>query len=89
MTVKHKSIFVFSLVIVAMFCVLGWFSRPYPADEYFFSWETGQKGIIQSVISQYNNTNGRLTNHFMMDFFTSLPEAVYWLTKYHIVTTRL
>ena len=75
---KSKSIFVFSLVIVAMFCVLGWFSRPYPADEYFFSWETGQKGIIQSVISQYNNTNGRLTNHFMMDFFTSLPlESIY------------
>ena len=64
---KHsKVIFIFAAVIVAMFCVLGAFSRPFLGDEIRFHNTVAEKGIIETVKYLYNNENGRITNHFFM-----------------------
>lgn len=74
---KYKGIFVFSAVIIVMFCALGWFSRPYPADEFAFHNTTAEKGIIGAVIHQYNHENGRIVNHIFMDVFAGSMEKTY------------
>ena len=66
MAVKHKSIFVFSLVIVAMFCVLGIFARPMPFDEYGFYNAVAGQGFVNANISSYLGWTGRVLNTFLM-----------------------
>lgn len=75
---KYRSIFVFSIVIISMFCILGVFSRPHVNDEFAFHEAVAKEGFIQAQISMYKNWAGRIFNTFLMDTFTSFPlEKVY------------
>lgn len=77
-TVKHKGIFVFSAVIVVMFCVLGWFARPHFGDDFLFYNKVADEGFIQASIFHYTQTNGRIANHLFMDVFSLFgPERIY------------
>ena len=70
---KCRRILFFSAIVVAMFCVLGLFARPYPRDEYAYHEMMEKYGTFQAIGYQYNNLNGRVTNHFLMDICTSFP----------------
>lgn len=64
---KHsKSVFVFSVLIIVMFCTLGFFSRPYPFDEFGFYNRLAKEGFIQAQITMYTNWSGRIFNSFIV-----------------------
>lgn len=98
---KRKGILVFSAVIVVMFCVLGWFSRPFPGDDFLFYDRVASEGFIQAQISQYMEENGRVANHLFMDVFTqfgleriyplmaSITSAVYILAAFSLIGTLI
>ncbi len=64
---KHsKSIFILSAIIIALFCVLGLFSRPYPADDFGFYNAVAEEGFIQAQILMYTQWAGRIFNTFLV-----------------------
>ena len=63
---RCRRILIFSAAVTALFCVLGLFCKPYPADEYYFYNSIAGEGFIQAQISSYVGWTGRVLNTFLM-----------------------
>lgn len=56
-----------------MFCILGFFSKPYPADEFGFHNMLAKEGLMQAQISFYVNWQGRVFYNAVVFSLLSFP----------------